>query len=119
MQHFFNQQSVDTPAHFQDITFSCWGKIGDSLLAFRLGYLCLFSSCTIIYFQLGRARQIFLHLFRPNDEDLTYRKLVHLLTPKFADDGENKRIFQDEVYELFMKYAREVAGELFLFLFFQ
>ena len=43
---------------------------------------------------------------------VTFKKLVQLLKPVFAEDGSNSRKLQDAVYSLFMKYLREVSSKL-------
>ncbi|KAJ7385152.1 hypothetical protein OS493_017528 [Desmophyllum pertusum] len=61
-------------------------------------------------YQIGRDLPIFLHLLRPGpSQDLTVRIVTNLLKPAFSEEGTNSRKFENEVYELFMKYLR-VAG---------
>jgi hypothetical protein len=52
-----------------------------------------------------------LHLFRPsNAAALTRRKLMHMLTPIFSEDGCNARSFENEAYAAFSTYTRKAAG---------
>ena len=53
------------------------------------------------------------HLFRPNENtQMTFRRLVSLLKPVFAEDGSNERTYQKKVYNVFLKYLRE-AGSMY------
>ena len=53
------------------------------------------------------------HLFRPNENtQMTFRRLVSLLKPVFAEDGSNERTYQNKVYNVFLKYLRE-AGSMY------
>lgn len=59
----------------------------------------------------GRKIPLFIHLFRPNEHrHLTMKRLLSLLEPVFAEEGSNKRKFQNEIYAYFVKYIREVAS---------
>ena len=61
--------------------------------------------------EIARNLPTFLHLFRPcSYGSLTRRKLVHLLKPKFSEDGCNQRQHENIVYTAFSKYCREAAG---------
>ena len=61
--------------------------------------------------EIARNLPTFLHLFRPcSYGSLTRRKLVHLLKPKFSEDGCNQRRHENIVYTVFSKYCREAAG---------
>lgn len=53
-----------------------------------------------------------LHLFRPSDAAAVpnFKKIIHLLSPQFAEEGTNTRKYQKEVYNAFIRYAREVAA---------
>ena len=54
--------------------------------------------------------------FRPNkNAQIRFRKTVLLLKPNFAEDGLNKLLYQNKVYNIFVKYLRE-AGDIFLLL---
>ena len=46
----------------------------------------------------------------PTVLQLTRRKLVHLLQPKFSEDGCNQRLQENLAYAAFSKYCRETAG---------
>ena len=51
------------------------------------------------------------HLLRPGAEaNLTVPILLHLLKPKFSEEGSNSLKFEKEVYQLFVRYIREVAS---------
>ena len=53
------------------------------------------------------------HLFPPNENtQMTFRRLVSLLKPVFAEDGSNERTYQNKVYNVFLKYLRE-AGSMY------
>ena len=53
------------------------------------------------------------YLFRPNENtQMTFRRLVSLLKPVFAEDGSNERTYQNKVYNVFLKYLRE-AGSMY------
>ena len=57
------------------------------------------------------------HLFRPNENaQMTFRRLVSLLKPVFAEDGSNERTYQHKVYNVFLKYLREVGSEYFQYI---
>ena len=57
------------------------------------------------------------HLFRPNENtQMTFRRLVSLLKPVFAEDGSNERTYQNEVYNVILKYLREVGSEYFQYI---
>ena len=57
------------------------------------------------------------HLFRPNENtQMTFRRLVSLLKPVFAEDGSNERTYQNKVYNVFLKYLREVGSEYFQYI---
>ncbi|CAB3980212.1 leucine-rich repeat-containing DDB_G0290503 isoform X1 [Paramuricea clavata] len=54
---------------------------------------------------------ILLHLFRPSSTTaLTRRKLMHMLTPMFSEDGCNARSFENVAYAAFSTYTRKAAG---------
>ena len=57
------------------------------------------------------------HLFRPNENtQMTFRRLVSLLKPVFAEDGSNERTYQNKVYNVFLKYLREAGSEYFQYI---
>ena len=57
------------------------------------------------------------HLFRPNENtQMTFRGLVSLLKPVFAEDGSNERTYQNKVYNVFLKYLREAGSEYFQYI---
>ena len=51
------------------------------------------------------------HLLQPGTEaNLTVPLLLHLLKPKFSEEGSNSLKYEKEVYQLFVRYVREVAS---------
>ena len=53
----------------------------------------------------------FMYLFIPSTAiALIVKKIIHLLTPKFSEEGSNSRKFQKEVYSAFVRYLKEVAA---------
>lgn len=61
--------------------------------------------------EIGKTLPIFLHLFRQSEAAALIRKqLMHILTPKFSEDGCNARPFENQCYAAFSKYTREAAS---------
>ena len=57
------------------------------------------------------------HLFRPNENtQMTFRRLVSLLKPVFAEDGSNERTYQNKVYNVFLKSLREAGSKYFQYI---
>ena len=57
------------------------------------------------------------HLFRSNENtQMTFRRLVSLLKPVFAEDGYNERTYQNKVYNVFLKYLREANIKYFQYM---
>ena len=57
------------------------------------------------------------HLFRSNENtQMTFRGLVSLLKPVFAEDVSNERTYQNKVYNVFLKYLREAVSEYFQYI---
>ena len=55
------------------------------------------------------------HLFRPNENtQMTFRRIISLLKPNFAEDGSNERLYQNKVYNIFVKYLREAGSKYFV-----
>ena len=55
------------------------------------------------------------HLFRPNENtQMTFRRIVLLLKPTFAEDGSSERLYQNKVYNIFLKYLREAGNKYFV-----
>jgi len=51
------------------------------------------------------------HLLRPGSEGkLTVPVLLHLLKARFSEEGSNALMYEKEVYQLFVRYIREVAS---------
>jgi hypothetical protein len=48
-----------------------------------------------------------------HSESLSIRKVINLLKPNFSEEGSNSLKFEKEVYALFIKYLREVAGTVY------
>ena len=44
---------------------------------------------------------------------MTFRRLVSLLKPVFAEDGSNERTYQNKVHNVFLKYLREAGSKYF------
>ena len=62
-------------------------------------------------YQIGSVLPIFLHLFHPSQAAaLTRKKLLHLLSPKFSEEGSNARKDESVVYAAFNKYCCEAAS---------
>lgn len=58
-----------------------------------------------------RSFPVLLHLLRPSPaHQLSVQSLLHLLKPNFSDAGSNALVKEKEVYQLFVRYVREVAG---------
>ena len=60
--------------------------------------------------QLMAKLPLFLYLFRPSSSKPNVRNLVHLLEPKFAEEGSNTKRYEKEAYAAFYKYVKEVAS---------
>ena len=59
-----------------------------------------------------KAFPVMTHLFRPRENaKMNFRRIAALLDPKFAEEGTNDRLHQKKVYNLFVKYLREVGGK--------
>ena len=56
-------------------------------------------------------------LFHQKHEPLTVKKLVNLFQPVFSEEGSNSRRLEKSVYALFLKYIREVASKIFIYIF--
>ena len=57
------------------------------------------------------------HLFRPHENtQMTFRRLVSLLKPVFAEDGSNERTYQNKVYNVFFKYLRDAGSKYFQYI---
>ena len=55
------------------------------------------------------------HLFRPNENtQMTFRRIMSLLKPNFAEDGSNEHLYQNKVYNIFVKYLREAGSKYFV-----
>ena len=45
---------------------------------------------------------------------MTFRKIISLLKPNFPEDGSNERLYQNKVYNIFVKYLREAGSKYFV-----
>ena len=53
----------------------------------------------------------------PNENtQMTFRRTVSLLKPNFPEDGSNERLYQNKVYNIFVKYLREAGSKYLLLL---
>lgn len=51
------------------------------------------------------------HLLRPDSQHkVNVPKLLQILKPNFSEEGSNTLRYEKEVYQLFVRYAREVAS---------
>ena len=67
--------------------------------------------CKTGVYQVMVKLPLFQYLFRPSDNGkLSVKKLVHLLTPNFAEEGTNLRKHQKDVYNAWSKYIKEVQS---------
>ena len=56
------------------------------------------------------------HLFRPKEiTQMTFRRIISLLKPYFAEDVSNEHLYQNKVYNIFVKYSREAGSKDFVF----
>ncbi len=62
-------------------------------------------------YQIGKALPTFVNLLHPSNVSLlSRRKLLHLLTPKFSEDGSNARSDENITYQSFVRYAQAAAS---------
>ena len=53
-----------------------------------------------------------IHLFRPNENtQMTFKRIEPLIKSNFAEDGSNERLYQNRVYNIFVKYLREAGSK--------
>ena len=45
---------------------------------------------------------------------MTFRRIISLSKPNFAEDGSNERLYQNKVYNIFVKYLREAGSKYFV-----
>ena len=78
------------------------------------------SECCIINLQRGldvfgllkifQKVPVLLHLLRPTTHNLAPKMLLHLLSPKFSEEGSSTYQREKQLYGLFVKYIREVSS---------
>ena len=57
------------------------------------------------------------YLFRPNENtQMTFRRIVSLLKPNFAEDASNERLYKHKVSKIFVKYLIEAGSKCLLLL---
>ena len=44
---------------------------------------------------------------------MTFRRIISLLKPNFTEDGSNERLYQNKIYNIFVKYLREAGSTYF------
>jgi hypothetical protein len=67
----------------------------------------------LIYLQILKAHPFMRHLMTPvQDPPLTLKMATHLLKPSFSPEGSNQRSQESTVYQKFIKYLREISGQL-------
>ena len=55
------------------------------------------------------------HLLRPKENtQMTFRRIISLLKPNFAEDGLKERLYQNKVNKVFVKYLREAGSKYFV-----
>ena len=59
----------------------------------------------------ARKFPVFLYLLRPSQDNarMTVPMILHLLKPKFSEEGSNSFMYEKAIYGKFVKYLREVA----------
>ncbi|XP_028414357.1 uncharacterized protein LOC114537514 [Dendronephthya gigantea] len=61
--------------------------------------------------QIGKALPTFLFLLHPSEaKHLSRRMLLHILSPKFSEEGSNARTDENIVYQAFLKYVQATAS---------
>ena len=66
----------------------------------KLGLVDLFAALPMLVFLFQLSKSSI----------LTRKKLIHLLSPNFSPNGSNQRVFENEIYEIMMKYVCETAA---------
>ncbi|XP_061188056.1 uncharacterized protein LOC133196140 [Saccostrea echinata] len=61
-------------------------------------------------YKVGVSLPTFRYLLQPSSTKLTVKSIIHLLCPKFAEEGSNTRRYENSVYAAFTKYLREVES---------
>ena len=62
-----------------------------------------------------KAFPIMTHLFRPEENtQMTFRRTVSLLKPNFVEGVSNERLYQNKVYNIFVKSLREAGSKYFV-----
>jgi len=60
--------------------------------------------------KIFQSNPVLLHLLRPSNTQLTAKILIQLLNPVFSPEGSTAYSREKEVYDLFIKYIRQVAS---------
>ena len=45
---------------------------------------------------------------------MTFRRIISLSKPNFAEDGSNEGLYQNKVYNIFVKYLRGAGSKYFV-----
>ena len=54
-------------------------------------------------------------LFRPTENtQMAFKRIISLLKPNFLDKGLSECLYQDKVYNIFVKYLREAGSKYFV-----
>ena len=54
-------------------------------------------------------------LFCPTENtQMTFKRIISLLKPNFLDKGLSECLYQDKVYNIFVKYLREGGSKYFV-----
>ncbi|XP_028409260.1 uncharacterized protein LOC114531853 [Dendronephthya gigantea] len=62
-------------------------------------------------YQIGKAIPSFLYLFHESPTaTLSRRKLIHILSPSFSEEGSNARSDENVAYQCFLKYLQAAAS---------
>jgi hypothetical protein len=64
-----------------------------------------------LLFQLFVGLPELKYLLQSPNLPLTMKRLTTMLRPKFSEEGSNANRFEKEVYQMFIKYLRELSGK--------
>ena len=65
----------------------------------------------ILFLQICKLLPSLVFLFQSKKPALTLRSLIHLLQPRFSDEGSNTSTFEKSVYSAFLRYLRKVSSK--------